>query len=116
MNNGNGTFKTIPLPVEAQFSPVRTIVSNDYNKDGVSDLVIAGNDYAVRPSYGRYDASYGWYLSGNANHSYKTLMPVKSGLKISGDARKIVPIDIAGKHYLVAAVNNGELQIFQLVK
>jgi hypothetical protein len=43
-------------------------------------------------------------------------MPVKSGLKITGDARKIVPIDIAGKHYLIVAVNNGSLQIFQLLK
>jgi enediyne biosynthesis protein E4 len=116
MNNGNGTFKTIPLPVEAQFSEVRTIVSTDINKSGVSDLIIAGNNYAVRPSYGRYDASYGWCLSGESDQSYKALMPVKSGLKISGDARKIVPIEIAGKHYLLVAVNNGELQIFQFLK
>jgi hypothetical protein len=39
-------------------------------------------------------------------------MPASSGLKIDGDARKMVPIDIGGKHYLVAAVNNGDLQIF----
>jgi hypothetical protein len=43
-------------------------------------------------------------------------MPAKSGLKITGDARKIIPIDIEGKHYLVAAVNNGDLQIFKLLK
>jgi hypothetical protein len=116
VNNGNGTFKTYKLPVEAQFSPVRSIVVRDINKDGRSDLIVAGNNYAVRPSFGRYDASYGWCLLGDTSHSYKTLMPVKSGLKISGDARKILPIDIAGKHYLVAAVNNGDLQIFQFLK
>jgi len=43
-------------------------------------------------------------------------MPLASGLKIIGDARRIVPIDINGKHYLVAAVNDGDLQIFQLLK
>jgi hypothetical protein len=43
-------------------------------------------------------------------------MPVNSGLKIIGDARKIVPIIIAGKHYIIAAVNNGELQVFRFLK
>ena len=116
LNNGDGTFKIIKLPIEAQFSPVRSILARDINNDGRSDLILAGNNYAVRPSYGRYDASYGWCLLADTSRGYKTLMPVKSGLKISGDARKILPIDIAGKHYLVAAVNNGELQIFQFLE
>ena len=40
-------------------------------------------------------------------------MPVESGLKIRGDSRKILPVKIAGKQYLVAAVNNGNMLIFQ---
>ncbi|MGD0754149.1 MAG: VCBS repeat-containing protein [Bacteroidales bacterium] len=116
LNNGNGTFKPYKLPIEAQFSPVRNILVRDINKDGKQDLVLAGNDYAVRPSYGRYDASYGWCLLGEADNRFKALMPLKSGLKIVGDARKLVPIDIAGKHYIIAAVNNGELQVFQILK
>jgi hypothetical protein len=43
-------------------------------------------------------------------------MPVESGLKITGDARKILSIKITGKQYLIAAVNDGILQIFQLLK
>lgn len=86
----------------------------DIDKDGNPDLVLAGNDYLVRPSYGRYDASYGWCLLGHKNHGFDVLMPIKSGLKIAGDARKIVSIDIAGKHYIVTAVNNGDLQIFKI--
>jgi len=116
LNNGNGTFRIDKLPTQAQFSPVRDIIVNDIDKDGKMDLILAGNDYNVRPSYGRYDASYGWCLLGYPGGTFKTLMPVKSGLKITGDARKIVRIDIAGKHYLVAAVNNGDLQIFRISK
>jgi hypothetical protein len=112
-NNGDGTFKTEKLPAESQFSPVRDIVANDIDHDGKKDLVLAGNDYAVSPDYGRYDASYGWCLIA-ADQGYKAMMPVKSGLIIKGDARKIKLIQIAGKHYIAAAVNNGELQLFQL--
>jgi len=115
LNNADGTFKTEKLPNIAQVSPVRDIIVNDYNLDGKMDLVLAGNNYAVRPSMGRYDASYGLCLLGDTGHGFKPLMPVISGLKIIGDARKILPINIKGKHYLVAAVNNGDLQIFEIL-
>ena len=116
LNNGDGTFEINKLPILAQVSPVRDILVRDFNKDGKMDLVLAGNDYTVRPSMGRYDASYGWCLLGDANHGYKPLMPVKSGLIIKGDARRIIPVDVSGKQYLVTAVNNGDLQIFKLLK
>ena len=116
INNGDGTFKTNKLPVVVQFSPVRDILAGDFNKDGIMDLLLAGNDYSVRPSMGRYDASFGWCLLGDANHGYKPLMPVISGFKIKGDARKLLPIDVLGKHYLIAAVNDSDLQIFELLK
>jgi hypothetical protein len=116
LNNGNGTFKISKLPVEAQFSPVRDIIIRDLDSDGKQDLILTGNDYLTNPSYGRYDASYGWCLRGDGMCNYKALMPGESGLKISGDGRKIIPIEIKGKHYLVSAVNNGDMQIFQILK
>jgi hypothetical protein len=82
--------------------------------DGKTDIVLAGNNYSVRPSYGRYDASYGWCLAGDTGHLFNPIMPVESGLKIKGDARRILPIEVLGKQYLVAAVNDGNLQIFKL--
>ena len=109
-NNGDGTFKIKELPKIAQISPVRDIAFHDYNLDGQLDLVLVGNNYSVRPSIGRYDASYGWCLLGE-NHGYSTMMPTESGLRINGDARKIIPIEVMGKQYLVTAVNNGYLQV-----
>jgi hypothetical protein len=116
LNNGNGTFSISKLPVEAQFSPVRDILVKDVNNDGKQDLILVGNDYAVRPSYGRYDASFGWCLPGDSTGKYKTLLPVKSGLRIIGDTRRIVRIKINGNQYIVAVVNNGDLQIFKLLR
>ena len=116
LNNGDGTFEINKLPVMAQFSPVRDILVRDLDMDGKMDLVLAGNDYTIRPSMGRYDASYGWCLLSDADHRYNALMPAKSGLKITGDARRVLPITVSGKQYLVAAVNDGDLQIFQFLK
>jgi hypothetical protein len=116
INKGDGTYNINKLPIVAQFSPVRDIIAGDFNHDGTPDLVVAGNDYSVRPSYGRYDASYGWCLPGDKNNEFRAMMPVESGLTIKGDARKIRLITIKAKQFLIAAVNNGELQIFQLSK
>lgn len=113
-NNGNGTFTRKPLPTEAQFSPVRGILAQDANHDGNADLTLVGNNYAVRPSYGRYDASYGWFLKADTSNTYRTLMPVQSGFIVKGDARKIRRISINGKAHVVVAVNNGALQVFRV--
>ena len=116
LNKGDGTFEIKKLPVLAQVSPVRDILASDFNQDGKTDLVLVGNEYAIRPSMGRYDASYGWCLLSDTGKGFKPLMPAVSGLKIKGDARRILPIDVLGKHYLVGAVNNGNLQIFEQLK
>jgi hypothetical protein len=116
INDGAGTFKIKTLPMMAQFSPVRDILVRDLDNNGKMDLILAGNDYTIRPSLGRQDASYGWCLLGDTEYRYKALMPANSGLKISGDARRILPIKISGKQYLVAGVNEGDLQIFEFLK
>ncbi len=42
------------------------------------------------------------------------MMPVESGFVVKGDARRIAPVTINGKQYIVVTVNNGDLQLFQL--
>lgn len=112
VNNGNGTFQIRRLPVEAQFSPVRDILVKDFDHDSICDIVLAGNNYHVSPYIGRYDASYGWCLTGNSIQEFKALMPVESGLIIKGDTRKLLTIRISGKEYLIAALNNSGLKVF----
>jgi hypothetical protein len=76
LNEGKGTFTRINLPIEAQFSPVRDIFVRDFNNDSIMDLALVGNDYLARPSYGRYDAAYGWCLLGKSDGNYEVQMPV----------------------------------------
>jgi hypothetical protein len=114
LNDGKGSFKRINLPAEAQFSAVRGILAGDFNQDGIQDLALAGNDYLARPSYGRYDASYGWYLQGKKDNNFTALMPVESGFIVRGDARHIVQVQVNGKQDIVVTVNNGDLQIFKV--
>lgn len=116
VNNGDGTFGIKKLPPEAQVSPVRDILTDDFNKDGKTDIALVGNDYTAKPSYGRQDASYGWILLNSNDHGFKTLMPIASGFKVNGDARKILTAEILGKQFILVGINNNDLQVFEKLR
>jgi len=113
INQGDGTYETRPLPIEAQFSPIRDFLVHDFDKDGIPDLLLAGNNYFTRPSLGRQDASFGWLLLGNGTLEYQTIWPSESGFLFNGDARKMHLIEIEGEAFLLGLPNNGTLQLFK---
>ncbi len=113
VNKGDGTFETRPLPIEAQFSPIRDILVGDFDKDGIPDLLLAGNNYSTRPSLGRQDASFGWLMLGNESLEYESLWPAKSGFSVTGDMRKMHLIEIEGEAFLICLPNNGTIRIFK---
>jgi len=112
-NNGKGGFDIEPLPVEAQFSPVRDILIRDMNGDDLPDMVLVGNNYSVRPSYGRQDASFGWYLEADSVKNYRVLWPGQGGMRLRGDARRIISLEVDGKEYLVAGINDDSLRVIR---
>lgn len=116
LNNGKGKFEIQALPLLAQFSPVRDILAQDLDRDGKTDLVLVGNDFTAKPNYGRHDASYGWCLLADSANNFRGLFPSESGLRVNGDARKIKTLESGGKQYLVVAVNDEKLQVFECLK
>ena len=103
------------LPVQAQFAPVNSIVANDIDDDGNTDLIIAGNEYQSAVSTGRYDASYGLVLMGNGKGNFTPVNMVKSGLIIDGDVKDLKMISVKNKgKLLLAAPNDSKLKIFLL--
>ena len=75
MNDGNGSFKIVPLPSEAQFSPVYAIDADDYDNDGICDIILGGNQYRAKPQTGIYAAGYGLFLKGNNKGKLASLSP-----------------------------------------
>jgi hypothetical protein len=115
-NLGNGKFKILPLPKAAQFSTVNSVLADDFNKDGIMDLLVAGNFYPVNIQMGRYDASYGLVLQGNGKGHFEALPAVKSGLSIREETRALKKITIRGKTYYLAVRNNESIEAFSLFK
>jgi enediyne biosynthesis protein E4 len=114
-NLGNGKFKTHDLPIAAQFAPINSIVAEDVDEDGNTDLIIAGNEYQTAAATGRYDASYGLFLKGNGKGIFTAVNMVSSGLIIDGDIKDLKIINIKNKgRILLAAPNDETLKIFLL--
>ena len=114
LNNGDGTFTLRPLPVEAQFAPVYASLAADFDGDGRTDLLLAGNVYDVQPVLGRYDASYGLLLSGTGDGRFAAVDAEQSGLMIDGQVRHLGLVKRAdGSRLIVVARNDGKLQILR---
>ncbi len=112
-NDGKGNFKMQPLPVQAQFSPVFSILVTDINSDGIKDIFLGGNFYGLKPEVGRYDSSFGCTLLGNTKHRFDFMPPSQSGLFVKGEVRDISTIKTKAGEQIIVARNNDALQIFK---
>ncbi|UCG26730.1 MAG: hypothetical protein JSV24_07035, partial [Bacteroidales bacterium] len=113
INTGSGSFTLGYLPVEAQFSPVYAIAADDFDDDGICDIVIGGNQYKAKPQTGIYDASYGLFLKGRADGTWKAVSSEKSGIFTRGQIRDLKFLDINGKRIMTVVRNNDKLQFYE---
>ncbi|WP_082491368.1 VCBS repeat-containing protein [Pedobacter sp. Leaf194] len=113
INDGNGKFSVKPLSVEAQFSRVWGIVIDDFDKDGIKDILLSGNFYPYRVQLGQADASLGLLLTGDGKGNFKAVSPYESGLYIDGDVRNMLEINGPSKRIIVVK-NNDEAQVIKV--
>ncbi|MEO6000500.1 MAG: VCBS repeat-containing protein [Chitinophagaceae bacterium] len=107
-NDGQG-FHFEAFVNEAQVFPLRDFLIDDFNHDGLKDLLMIGNNFAVRAQSGRYDAGKGLLLI--SKYPDPVFSPVaNTGFLAARDARKIIRID----NYLIVANNNDRIQIFTI--
>jgi hypothetical protein len=110
MGTKAGRFERRALPIEAQFAPVFTITTLDYDRDGHTDLLLAGNINEARIRLGKYDANYGVLLRGLPNGSFAYVPQYESGLSVRGDVRSVLQIG----NKLLFGINRGVVQSFEL--
>ena len=114
-NLGNGKFVKHVLPLEVQYSPVNAILCDDFDGDGLKDLLLAGNEYQAEVMTGLYDASYGSFLKGTpGKERFIPVPPRQSGFFLKGDVKDLAMIRLAtGKRLIIAAVNNDTMRVFR---
>ena len=111
-NSGDGFFNIRKLPLLAQVAPLMDSRSGDFNGNGNTDLLLAGNLYDVKPAIGgRQDASRGLMVTGTGSGDFRPMEFAESGFLIEGEARKIRILNGANgsQMVLVARHNDGPL-------
>ena len=108
--NTQSGFDLVNLPKPAQISAVFGILYEDYDGDGINDIVIAGNLYNSEVETPRNDAGQGLFLKGDGKGSFSPIRGYTSELNLSGDVKKLKSIQLgrAEKHKkgLLASVND----------
>ncbi len=110
-NLGNGEFTIHELPMQAQISPINGIIVEDVDKDGILDLIIAGNLYGTEIEIPRIDAGVGLYLKGTGKFNFQPVPMHESGLSLPYDVKDIKMIKLKEGTGLLVGVNNGPLVI-----
>ena len=113
LNNGDGSFKVVPLPDEAQIAPVYGIFAADFDHDGHTDLLLAGNFDGFKPQIGRMAASYGLLLRGDGKGGFTPLRAAESGFFVPGQARDIARVRTARGDLYVVSRNNDRPLFFR---
>lgn len=111
--SGTKGYERIELPLEAQFSPLFSLLVADFDNDGTDDLIAGGNQYAVKPQFGRNDASNGWFFKGTLKDR-KFEFQKGIDLGVEGQIRDIEFIEVKGVKYILFAKHDDDLEIFKI--
>ena len=104
-NEGNGKFKKRQLPTDAQVAPIHDILVEDFDSDGLLDVLLVGNTFEISTQLARQDALKGQVLMNKGAGQFEGRA---FSTPIYGPARDIEKLKIAGEKYLIVTMNNGK--------
>ena len=86
--NNSGRYTEVQLPMELQYSSIHTSLLYDIDSDNRMELILGGNNYGVKPQFGREDASRVWCLELPDDFS-ELWKASPSSLNIKGEIRSM---------------------------
>ncbi len=109
--NRGSLFQRQSLPSAAQFSPALAGTVADFDGDGVEDLFLSQNFFAVRPEDERLDSGRGLLLHGLGGGNFSENV-LTNGISIYGQQGAAVAMDFDndGQLDLIATQNSGAAQ------
>ncbi len=108
------SFKKHQLPQLAQVSSINNIIADDFDEDGMLDILISGNLYASEIETPRNDAGVGLFLKGDGNGDFKAVSLNQSGFFAPHDAKDMKPLFFGGKKAILVTNNDHFIQLFRL--
>jgi enediyne biosynthesis protein E4 len=109
-NLGNGQFKLHDLPLEAQFSPIFGMLSDDFDGDGNLDVLAVGNSFHTEVNVGRYDAQGSLLLKGDGKGHF---IADRKTFNIGGDNKSLTCLMAGTSPLFLVGANSGALKAFK---
>ncbi len=113
--NDGGRFRARPLPVEAQVAPVHAVVVGDLDRDGKTDLLLAGNEFGTRAQDGPFDAGRGLFLRGTGGMDFEPVSPAESGFFAPGDVRALRIVTTPRGSVVIVGSNDEAVRVFAIL-
>jgi len=105
-NKGEEGFVMNKLPNEVQISSINGMVVDDFNSDGLLDVVVAGNLYGAEVETTRNDASYGSVMIGDGKGNFSPIPFYESGFYLKHDTKELDVVNTVNGKVIIAANNN----------
>ncbi len=106
-------YKSHELPREIQYAPIYALVQTDKGNASEGTLYFGGNQFLVKPQFGRYDASKGWKLNYHikgTNVDFET----PEILGINGQIRALKIVNSHSGIKLLIGINDEEAKLLDL--
>ncbi len=112
--NTNHGFEAHALPPEIQLSAGFHVGVADVNNNGIEDLFISQNLFALPERTPRLDAGRGLLLYGNGDGTFQSVSGTESGIKVYGEQRGAAFSDLNnnGKVDLAVSQNGADTRLF----
>lgn len=114
MNTGQNEFVFTPFSIEAQKTPINSIVYSDLDGDEIKDILMAGNNYQSEVETTRSDAGVGVFLKGSKNNGFSCVRNKVTGFYADKDVRGLMLLKSQKNQYLFIVNNNSSHQQYKL--
>ena len=115
VNEGKG-FVFQPLANEAQQSVINSIVWEDFDGDGLEDLLMAGNNYQAEIETTRSDAGTGIFMKGTGKGTFEYIPSAVTGFVADEDTRGLVALRRDTGSSILVLNNNASHLLFTTEK
>lgn len=113
LKNNNGVFSFVPFTNELQVAPIRAFLEYDFDGDGKTEILAAGNYFGVKPFHGRFDSFSGALIKNEKD----VILGNKIGLALEHKSvRHLNIFDLMDKTYLLITFNNDTAEVYGLKK